>query len=252
MNSAELADALHLPASACVDRRVPKKHLMENGAPTAADKRRIGEGIDEVYWLAALKPTTIGVPAFRDATREYLEIAVLSASLRPDAQSTRLAELIHRAVPYPVVLLTAQGGGLALSFAHKRWSQGEAGVTVLDGTLVVADLGASHSAEVKQAFLRVLPITCQPRESLYGLYQGWIDTMLALLAAGMTGTFAMAGSREHAEVRRSALAECGRLDAQVASLRATAAKEKQISRQVELNLELKRLEAVRAAVRTKL
>ena len=49
--------ALALPDDALVDRRVPKTLLIENGAPTAADKRRIREGIEEIQWLAALKPT---------------------------------------------------------------------------------------------------------------------------------------------------------------------------------------------------
>ena len=65
MNAADLIAALDLPASARVDQRVPKKLLVENGAPTAADKRRINEGLEEVHWLAALKPTTVGVPEFR-------------------------------------------------------------------------------------------------------------------------------------------------------------------------------------------
>ena len=45
MKAAELIAALDLPG-ARVDRRVPKKLLVENGAPTAADKRRINEGIN--------------------------------------------------------------------------------------------------------------------------------------------------------------------------------------------------------------
>ena len=36
--------ALALPDSVLVNRRVPKTMLIENGAPTAADKRRIREG----------------------------------------------------------------------------------------------------------------------------------------------------------------------------------------------------------------
>ena len=62
---------------------MPKKLLLENGAPTAADKRQINDGIEELLWVAALKPTTIGVPEYRDDVREYLEIAVLSLVLRP-------------------------------------------------------------------------------------------------------------------------------------------------------------------------
>ena len=63
MNAEALLAALNLPVSCRLDRRVPKKLLLENGAPTAADKRRINEGIEEFFWVAALKPTTIGVPA---------------------------------------------------------------------------------------------------------------------------------------------------------------------------------------------
>jgi hypothetical protein len=42
-------------------------------------------------------------------------------------------------------------------------------------------------------------------------------------------------------VRREALGECVRLEAAIARLRSVATKEKQMARQVELNLELKRL-----------
>ena len=42
MNPATVIAALNLPADARVDQRVPKKLLVENGAPTAADKRESG------------------------------------------------------------------------------------------------------------------------------------------------------------------------------------------------------------------
>src|SRR5450759_1715232 len=140
MNVAALLAALDLPAGSRVDQCVPKKLLLENGAPTAADKRYINEGIEELLWLAALKPTTIGVPEYRDDVREYLEIAVLSLSLRPDAKEGRLVELIHRAIPYPLLLVAKQSDNVTLSLAHKRWSQGEAGKTVLDDAVTLCEL----------------------------------------------------------------------------------------------------------------
>lgn len=80
MSFTPVIDALGLPADARVDQRVPKKILTEHGAPTAADKRRIQDGIEELFWVAALKPTNIAVPAFKDNVREYLEVAVLTAT----------------------------------------------------------------------------------------------------------------------------------------------------------------------------
>ena len=120
MTTMDVLAALSLPPESRVDQRVPKKLLVENGAPTAADKRQINEGIEELMWLAALKPTTIGVPEYRDAVREYLEIAVLSLTLRPTAKGGRLMELVHRAIPYPVLLLSQQPQVITLSLAHKR------------------------------------------------------------------------------------------------------------------------------------
>lgn len=252
MNAEDLIAALDLPAAARVEQRVPKKLLVEHGAPTAADRRRINEGIEEVQWLAALKPTTIGVPAYRDEAREYLEIAVLHAALRVDAEADRVAELIHRAVPYPVFLIAAEGERLMLSLAHKRWSQGESGATVLDGELVIVLLSAAEPDGFALSFREALALARQPCTDLYLLYQGWMDALLALLAARMTGVLTTAVSSDHATLRRDALRDCVRLDAEIARLRAAAAKEKQMPRHVELNLELKRAEAARTATLARL
>src|SRR3546814_7571382 len=48
-----IVDALALPTGARVDARVPKKLLIEQGAPTSTDKRAIQEGVDELQWFAA-------------------------------------------------------------------------------------------------------------------------------------------------------------------------------------------------------
>lgn len=255
MNGNTLIEALDLPASSRVNQRVPKKLLLENGAPTAADKRLINDGIEELLWLAALKPTTIGVPAYRDDVREYLEIAVLRLTLRAEAKATRLVERVHRAIPYPLLLLTEQadhGAQHGLSAAHKRWSQGEAGKTVLEGEVVAAEWDAGHDGKRWPAFCDALALGRQPHTTLQALYQGWIDTLLALQAARVTGAFAVAADADHAALRCDALQECARLDAEVARLRATAAREKQMARRVELNLKLKRVEAAQAAARANL
>lgn len=240
MTSADILDALQLPAASRIDQRVPKKLLAENGAPTAADKRQIHEGIDELVWLAALKPATIGVPAHRDEAREYLEIAVLSVHLRPEGKAHRLTELIHRAIPYPLLLIQRQGEEVTLSLAHLRWSQGQAGETVLDGSVIAARLDPGKPTT--SAFLSSLNLAQQPRENLHAVYQGWIERFEAHAAAQLTGVFNPAQDPTAAAQRRVALANHQRLSREIALLRASAGKETQLHRRVELNLELKQLE----------
>ena len=270
LSAQTLIHALRLPEGCRVDQRVPKKLLLENGAPTAADKRLITEAVEEIQWVAALKPNTIGVLDYRDTLREYLEIAVLAVTVRgvvKPASHSRLAELVHRAVPYPVLLLLIEGQSLTLSLAHKRWAQNEADKVVLDGSLISVRVSASLSefnaadashpdpaeaAQAESAFIQSLSVTRQPKATLHALYQGWVDCVQALLAARLTGSYQTPTTPEQAAARRQALADCERLEAEVSRLRAQALREKQLARQVELNLTLKRVQAELAAARRQL
>ncbi len=136
---------------------------------------------------------------------------------------------------------------IIFSAAHKRWAQNEAGKTVLDGEVVTADCDVGRDAGYLPAFSAALALGRQPHKNLYALYQGWMDTLLALKAARVTGVFRLATDADQAAARRDALCECARLDAEIARLRAAAAGEKQMPRQVELNMEVKRMEAALAA-----
>lgn len=239
MIAMDVIEAIILPPESRVNQRVPKKLLVENGAPTASDKRHINEGIEELLWVATLKPTTTGVPEYRDTDREYLEIAVLLLILRSATKTGRLVELIHRAIPYPVLLLTQQSDAVTLSLAHKRWSQGEAGKMVLDNSVLMCEIVENDTA---RAFLTNMALTSRPRTHLLALYQGWIDCLETYLAANITGLFVLPASEEAALARSNALVEYDRLTHQIATLRAQAVHESQVNRRVELNLEIKRLE----------
>jgi len=241
MSFASVIHAWAIPKEALVDQRVPKKLLLEQGAPTAADKRQIQDGIEELTWVAALKPTNIGVPAFRDDLREYLEIAVLTVTLRPTAKAPRLVEIIHRAIPYPLVLVRADGGNVSISLAHKRSSQGNAGKVVIED-LRQLSLNMEAPSTEEASFLSSIAISQLRSRDLFSLYQGFLDRLAALQAARITGVFAAPHSVERASALWEGLDTHTRLNRDLAILRARAHQEKQLNRRVELNLEIKRLE----------
>ena len=266
LSSEQLISALRLPAEASVGQRIPKKLLAENltsrGTATSADRKLLQEQIEEVTWVAALKPSNAGIPAYQDDVRSYLELAVLSVRLRQGSQLdsqaakvspsvARLAELVHRAIPYPVLLVLDDGTRVYLSLVHIRWAQKEADKAVLDGDLIqgVFVCKGSTAASVMDAgtvnaFINAMDLSKQPRTDLLTLYQGWMDTLSAWQAAAVTGRFECV-SPQQATARRAALRRCHELDAQISSLRAAASKEKQMARQVATNLEIKALLAER-------
>jgi hypothetical protein len=242
MSFAPIISALALPPETRVEQRVPKKLLVENGAPTAGDKRQINDGIEEILWCAALKPANLGVPAYRDAVREYLEIAVLTVIFRPTAKPARLVELIHRAIPYPLLLAARHGVTVSLSVAHKRWSQGEAGKVVIEELRATAPFRPETPTTEESQFLARLSVVSLPQHDLFVLYQNWLDSILTLEAAQITGAFRPTTAENSAMLRDNLDARAQALR-DLALLRAQAENETQLNRRVEINLAIKKIDA---------
>lgn len=259
---AEVVAALQLPSGTWVNQRVPKKLLAERGAPTAADRKLIQDHVEHVQWLAALKPSNVGISSFADATRQYLEVSILSVELRStDCLSTkarRIAELTHRAIPYPVFLVLDDGTQVAVSLSHLRRSQDGTSDVVLDGphhcalllTNDVQSAGAQDEARLQA--LAALRVGRQAWATLWHLYQSWIETLIAWQAVPLTGRFVLPSSAEQAASTRQAVHRIADLRQQIETLRRAAAKERQIAKLAEVNQSIKKLEREVEAERAKL
>lgn len=237
-----IISALDLPLRARVDARVPKNMLVEQGAPTAADKRAIQVGIDEMQWVATLKPNTVAIPAFTDESHDYSEIAIIAAAFRLEARGARLTELIHRAIPYPVLLITTGSAGVAVSVAPKRAAQNEGDKVVVERIVFAGNIDPSAPPVAEQAFLESLALERQPSRDLSTVYDGWLARIEALAAARLSGSYVVSDESGLIDRRRAALDEHSRLAREVARLRTQAARAKQISQRVDLNQKIKAIE----------
>ena len=178
LHAQQLLAALAVPNTALVQKRIPKKMLAESGAATVADRKLVLDHIEELTWHAALKPGNVGVAAYEDEQRSYLEVAVVVAQLRSDqapqvadtaqqsvrpvtisASIKRVAELVHRAIPYPILLVLDCGGQLLVSMAHIRKAQRELDKSVLDDAPTITALGVGAAAE---AFLQAMHWASSP------------------------------------------------------------------------------------------
>jgi hypothetical protein len=205
-----------------------------------------------MQWHAALKPLTIGVPAFQDSDRDYHEIAVVSLTLRRSTNIARLVELTHRAIPYPLVLLIEQGDDISISLVHKRTSLAGNDSIVLDGETLTVNLSKEVSADLLCHFASMLALSGQPHASMYDVYQGWINVEVALQVAAITGTLEPARDIEHTARRREALRQCSMIQLEMASVRSAATKTKQIARRADINLQLQRLQSAYTDARAQL
>ena len=110
---------------------------------------------------------------------------------------------------------------------------------------LLRDLDARNSAGSADVRLfESLAMGAQPRTHLLALYQGWIEWVEAFRASRITGRFAPSDhDRGSGGSPRRPSSRYEHLQREIGSLRAQAAKEKQLNRRVELNLTIRRLEA---------
>lgn len=239
MRAGAVLDHLRLPAVALAGQRIPKRLLLEHGTPTAADKRLIEAHVEGLHWDAVLRPDTVAIPAHRDATHEYSELHVLTLTTRglspATAKAARLRELVHRAIPYPLLLLEDRPEAGGLSLAHKRRSQAAPGEVVLEGDVLALALADSPFLS---AFLTHLALNARTFADLYDLYRHWEAAAVAVQAAGITGQYRLPPD---AAALRQRLRDHDRLTQEIGSLRGAATHEKTLARRAELNLKLQAL-----------
>lgn len=254
MNPADVLTALHLPVTALADQRIPKKLLLENGTPTSADKRLIETHVAELRWDAVLRPDTVAIPAYQTDVHEYPELQAMTVTVRDlklgSAKATRLRELIHRAIPYPLLLLETDGpassGTTWFSLAPKRRSQAEHEAVVLESEVISTPV---TTGPFLADFLNELALERRPFAHLREVYSHWETALLALLAADITGQYHLS---TQPELLWQHLSDYQRLAREIASLRATATREKALARRAELNVKVQTLIKEQAQVKANL
>ena len=231
-----IPDACHL------GKRIFKKLFHENAKLGATDKKAFREDIDVITWQYTLKPSTIPIQAYEDNQREYHEVAILQVNLKTLNRTSRIAEIIHRAIPYPLVVVFAYKTMCTMSLAHKRFSQAEKGAIVTEDFLITDWIDLLAPTLIQQAFLDSIALSVLPHTHFYAFYSALTDRTVALDCARLTSEYRLESAAARRQARRDRLAVCHNLEIQIAGHKAAIKNETQFNRQVELNLKIKKLE----------
>ncbi len=233
-------DRLGFPETGLLDKRIYKRKMIEHGELTAADKKTLSEDVTKLTWKYALKADTVRVLPYEDVEREYLEVAVVEAMLNSRKRAARIAEMIQRAIPYPVLLVMVEGGGACVSVAHKRFSLAEKGSIVAEDFLF-SPWSAEVSKNIDEAFYDALSLRNLSQIDFYALYRSMAQAVLARACAELTGRFVLDADGSHVD-RRRRLEQCHEMQREIGSLRASIGKQDRFAEQVELNTQLKEIE----------
>ncbi|MEK9502741.1 DUF4391 domain-containing protein [Gemmatimonadota bacterium DH-20] len=235
---AEWQRALGVPAEARVDRRVYKKLLLEGAKLTPADRKAIQEDVARIEWCASIKPQH-GFRAGKLGLLDVPEVQLLHCELRDRSRVERVATIVHRRIPYPVLVLLSADESVALSAAEKRMSEAERGAVVVERVLV-----SRWTKEERPGMLERIAeaVAAGGRAaSLDELYSRWMG---ALVDAEIDAKAGAEPRSELAPAEKLRLRDqIVTLERQIASASSRLKSERHFNRKVEIGAEIKRLKA---------
>ena len=219
-----------LPDRAKIDRVIHKTDFYRNAGLSSADKKQF-EAIEKIRWLYAMKMENTNIQPYKDEIRDYPEIEVIEVKLRGEKKLDRLAEIIMRAIPYPMLLV------FNLDDKYQLW-MGKLRQNQLDSTGMVLE-STEHTdwLDCQKEFWKKLDMTKISAMDFCALYEAWFDTIskshleqVNIIDDKMTGDEA-----------RAIKERLDGIEKQITSLRSKLKRESQSNRKIELNMQIQNL-----------
>ena len=225
-------DALHIPAPCLVDKTIAKKMFSEAGDLSKADRALLSEVVEKITWKYCMKSETIPIQPYADEMRDYPEVEVLEVSLSAEKGLHRLAEIVMRAIPYPMLLVFRLEGRVQVWMAHQRLSLADRDKVTLE------DFLSTPWRPEDDPYWTALDIRELRFTNFFDFYTDWVDRLSVRKAQEKVQTTEEVTGEE----ARQLLARQEQVEKEIAALRAELKKETQFSRKVELNMRIKKLE----------
>ena len=226
------------PTRSRVSRAVFKKLFIESGALDAADRKALSEDVSRIRWEYALKPGNTGIPAFEDEDRVCLEIAVIAVEVTARKRAERIAKFVHRAIPYPLILVVHDETGFHISGAGKRINRADKAKWVTGELQASGWIDFDKPAEAQRAFLEDCRFDRLPASNLQAVYDGFLMRLMVAGASDRVGAYKRPSSKG-ALVVSEALCEVQTLELEIEALSAQLKKQTQMGKRIALNTEIK-------------
>lgn len=223
---------LKIPDSCFIGNTIYKKLFYENADLSTRDKSLFTDTISKITWLYCLKPETINITAYKDEVRDYLEVEVIEVLVHKDYKLKRIAEIIMRTIPYPMVLIFKLEAKRKLYVAHQRTNQNDSSKNTIEKFI------ATEWLDSDSALFAKLDIKQMRFTNFYALYSDIVDAIsIYNLSTIMATDINITGAEA-----RELSAQIEDIEQEITSLRARLKKESQFNRRMELNIEIKKLE----------
>ena len=210
-----------------VEQFIAKKNFYTYGDLTSGDKNVFTNNISKITLMYQIAPNKINILPYKDDIREYSMINVFKVELAKDEKIKRIAEIIMKSIPYPMLIVFVLDEKVQLWTAHQRTNQNDESKNILE-EFVFTDWEADTSW---------FDISKMNMTNFYSLYSDMVDCISVHNAQRVVSSNELNGTQA-----RELMSKLEEIEDQITALKAKIKKETQFNKRIEINKKIKILE----------
>lgn len=232
-----ISDYMNLPADCELGSIIFKKQIYEKAKLSRSDKELFTKNIEKILWNYSLKTQNINIKPFKDDIREYEEIEFISVVLKKPYKTKRIADIIMRTIPYPTVLTFEFENKIRIFTGHQRINLVDTSKNTIDEHIFTDWINLDNLDEIDQKFFRNLNIKNVNYTNFYTFYNDIINIIIQYNTSKIAGNYTSLPIDE----MKLVYDDINSINSQIGFLKSQIKKETQFNREVELNIEIKKL-----------
>jgi hypothetical protein len=233
---------LQIPERCLVNKKITKAFFKRNFDLTSTEKSLLDDfnTISGIDWLASVGPSNSNINSYKDEQWLFEEIQVVVVHTSGndfERNHPRIADLIQKYIPYPVLLCIRQDGIFVFNACDKKINQNDSNRRIVEKKYTTEPIDQQKTTERQLSFLGSIAFSELDKSNLKTYYDSYIQRMIALQASELSGVFTPR-TKDRTQSDMKMLEEIETLQKEIQVLQNQAKKESQLNQRILLNTEI--------------
>ena len=229
---------LNIPERMLLNKRLTKTFFLKNFELSVVEKKVLNNSIQNMEWLASIKPSNSNIPTFKNDTYIYEEMQVMLCTVFNNQLSDvvdRCISIFQKYIPYPIVLIVSDETNFIVNTCDKRINQNDKSLRTIEKLISTSPISNLYKNEVTAMFFDALDFSKLDKSNMESLYHGYIQAVVQFQTAIVTGTF---NKRTTARTQQDLLllSKIENIEKDIVQLSNQVKKETQLNNKIVLNI----------------
>lgn len=233
----KLGELIEIPRKCEVGNTIFKKLFFENAKMNRTDKETFTKDIEKIKWDYSLKKDNINIKPYKDEIRDFPEVEFVTVKLKNSDKTNRIAEIIMRSIPYPMVLCFEKTNEISIVTGDYRINQVDSSKNRIDEFIFTNWIDLDNLDEDDIALFDDLKLKNLNFTSFYAFYNCFIENIIRY------NVFKISHIRSNLDLWdiKDIYDKIIEIDTEIELIKGQIKKETQFKYNVERNIKIRRL-----------